>query len=157
MKEENSISHIGILGMKWGKRKSGSQTIIRPSSADHNKQVELRSKKVHEMSNDEIQAFNKRASLEKQYKELTKKQIGIGRKIVNSIFKSASKGISDTTLKYVNSRSTKMVEDLITKLSKKTVEDTVTDAVKDATTKAAAKATTKAASNVTKRLLLPKP
>lgn len=53
------LAHHGILGMRWGHRKSGA-SVTRSSSG---------SKK---MSDEELQTSVKRMNLEKQYKELSK-------------------------------------------------------------------------------------
>jgi hypothetical protein len=131
MYQYNSLSHVGILGMKWGKRKAGviSASPPKPSSADHEKKLEIRKKKLNEMTNDELSAFTRRMALEKQYKELTKPELTRGQKIVKSILNSATKGATDMTLSYVNKQSAKMVEQLIKKATAKTIK-TASKAVK---------------------------
>lgn len=119
----NYLSHYGILGMKWGKRNNKPPALPpKPSSEDHTKKITLRKKQLHEMTNDEIQAVTRRMSLEKQYKELTKPELSRGRKIVDSIIKSATKGATDMALSYVNKQSAKMVEQMIKKATKATAK-----------------------------------
>ena len=77
----NEIYHYGILGMKWGKRKTNY-------SSDAAKVRDIRKKKVSEMSNKELQEANNRINLENNYRNLTKKK-GIGKKAVTAIVATA--------------------------------------------------------------------
>lgn len=74
MPEENSLSHYGVKGMKWGKRKSGSSstTPAAPNSEDHDRARAVAKKPVNSLSNSEIQTLNRRLQLEKSYKDLKK-------------------------------------------------------------------------------------
>jgi len=82
-----SLSHIGILGMHWGRRKGKTNTATKThsDSPDNKKKDGLMKKKINSMSNTELKALNERLQLERSYKELTKKQVSPGRKFVNSI------------------------------------------------------------------------
>lgn len=82
-----SLSHIGILGMRWGRRKGKTNTATKThfDSPDNKKKDGLMKKKINSMSNTELKALNERLQLERSYKELTKKQVSPGRKFVNSI------------------------------------------------------------------------
>lgn len=76
---ENELYHYGVLGMKWGvrrsystsggykKRSKKSKPIIDPSyKKAHTK------KKLKYMSDDELREVNKRLNLEKNYRDLTR-------------------------------------------------------------------------------------
>lgn len=77
------IQHYGILGMKWGRRKS---RISSTSSDDHKTVATLRNtKKTHELSNDELKKLTNRLQLEKSYKDLSKREITVGEKYVTGI------------------------------------------------------------------------
>lgn len=130
MDAKEFVEHSGILGMKWGKHKNNSTTNPalppKPSSEDHNKSRLLRkTKRLDEMTNEEIQTFARRMALEKQYKELTKPELSRGRKIFDSVVKSATKGASDMALSYVNKQSAKAVEKLIQKATAKAAKKIV--------------------------------
>jgi hypothetical protein len=80
--------------------------------------MSLKGKKIHELSNDELRTYTQRMALERQYKEISKSEIGFGKKLVNDIISTATKGAKDMALSYVNKQAAKMVEDLIKKTTK---------------------------------------
>ena len=80
--DRNYLAHYGVLGMKWGKRKS------RTPSDDSAKVRDIRKKKIYEMSNQDLRDANNRLQLEKQYKDLTKKT-SRGKKAVQSYIATA--------------------------------------------------------------------
>lgn len=82
----NDLIHYGILGMRWGKRKSGGS-----DSSDHATASVLKKKRLNEMSNEELKKLTARLQLEKQYKDLTKKEVGAGRKFVGEVMTGVAK------------------------------------------------------------------
>lgn len=91
----DELNHYGVLGMHWGKRKgiiSNSNPLLRKKekkvivpSDDHVKKVEIRKKKMEEMSNAELKAVNERMQLEKTYKELSITQLSTGKRTAKRI------------------------------------------------------------------------
>lgn len=79
------LEHIGVLGMRWGHRRAPMPDT---SSQDHQTTRALRTKKVHELSNDELKKLTTRLQLEKQYRELTKQDISPGQKFVTELLTS---------------------------------------------------------------------
>lgn len=95
--ENNSLTHYGILGMKWGVRryqnKDGSYTSAgkkRKQKEDiHEDYTKAHSRKsVKSMSNAELKARNNRLQMEQQYANLTKKT-SRGKKVVQGFIKGA--------------------------------------------------------------------
>lgn len=111
----DSLYHYGILGMHWGRRKGPTEVIRLHTSEDHDKKMSLKGKKISEMTNDELRSYNQRATLEKQYKELSKADISRGRKLVNDIIGSMTKGARDAALNYASKETSRMVDELIKK------------------------------------------
>lgn len=94
--EEQALVHYGILGMKWGVRRSkaelararGKKTSDSGDDSDDKKQTTAkRSKSISEMSDDELRKTVQRLQLEKQYRDLNPKQVSAGQKIVGKILK----------------------------------------------------------------------
>lgn len=94
--EEQALVHYGILGMKWGVRRSkaelararGKKTSDSGDDSDDKKQTTAkRSKSISEMSDDELRKTVQRLQLEKQYRDLNPKQVSAGQKIVDKILK----------------------------------------------------------------------
>ena len=93
--ENNSLSHWGIKGMKWGKRryqnKDGSLTPAGKKRYDDSHEDYRRAhdkKSVKQMSDRELRERNNRLQMEKQYADLTRKN-GNGKKIINAFVSTA--------------------------------------------------------------------
>ena len=76
-KNTDELYHYGILGMKWGRRKSRMSQDAREAKA-------LKKKKVSEMSNAELKKLNERRNLERNYKNLNPSAIAKGVAIVGT-------------------------------------------------------------------------
>ena len=67
----DELYHHGILGMKWGYRKSKphSNKKNRYESKDSKRARKIKKKKLYQMSNDELRTLNARQELESKYKK----------------------------------------------------------------------------------------
>ncbi len=102
MKQSEYLEHYGILGMKWGVRRSRG-----PDGTVGGKQKKVR---VKDMSDEELKKRVSRLSLEKQYKDLTKADVSSGQKFVQDVLLGSAKQTAITyTSKYMN----KAVEELL--------------------------------------------
>ena len=97
--DRNYLAHYGVLGMKWGVRRKS-----RTPSADSAKVKAIRKKKVNEMSNQELRDANNRLQLERQYRDLTKKQ-NVGKKAVKAFIGTAGT-ITAVTAAYATYKKT---------------------------------------------------
>ena len=96
----DELYHYGILGMKWGRRKakysssnnpkykkkySSARPKAKPSyiSKDSKRVKNIKRKHIDEMTNEELKVANNRLNLEKQYKDLTRRQ-SVGQKAVKT-------------------------------------------------------------------------
>ena len=93
--ENNSLSHWGIKGMKWGRRRyqnpDGSLTPEGKKRYDDPHEDYRRAhdkKSVKQMSDRELRERNNRLQMEKQYADLTRKK-GTGKKVINAFVSTA--------------------------------------------------------------------
>lgn len=107
----NEIYHYGVLGMKWGKRRSRKELArdrkknrTDNSSEDAKTASKIKSKSVKQMSNAELRQLNERTRLEQEYSRLNPSAIKKGYKYV-----AAAAGVMSTALT-VYTTSSKLIE-----------------------------------------------
>lgn len=86
------LYHYGVLGMKWGRRKNRKsglkngvvrqKTSVDTRSDDAKTAAKIKTKKVSEMSNQELRTINERTRLEQEYSRLNPNMVKKGTKIV---------------------------------------------------------------------------
>lgn len=106
----NQLYHHGILGMKWGIRKTGSGAKTKTpaiKTAVPKKDVTTeptktapvnKPKSIKDLSNDDLKKLNERLNLEKQYKDLTKQEVSKGKSMTNDIMSTALKQTATTVV-----------------------------------------------------------
>lgn len=98
----DELMHYGILGMKWGVRRSDAQLARARGSGEKTEDVHDDYKKAHSnksvksMSNKELREINNRLNMEKQHADLTKKS-NKGKQIVAAFVSTASTLAAVTT------------------------------------------------------------
>lgn len=114
---ENELYHYGVLGMKWGVRRTpaqlararGKSTSKTSSSSSEKKETSSSTtkKKLSEMSDDEIKKEINRMRLEKDYKDLmqmtmskAESRIEKGKKFVEDIVSDSAKNIGKQLVTY---------------------------------------------------------
>lgn len=110
---DNELTHYGVLGMKWGVRKSRASK--GGTSHNHGRQTGTNKKKnvsptktakksIKDMSDDELRNEISRLELEKRYKDLTspKEQTKIfnGKKFVTDILNQSGKNVGTQVATY---------------------------------------------------------
>ena len=80
MNEQEYLEHFGVLGMKWGRRKANVTESNgkyydkkgRQVSSDAATKLKAKSKRINEMSNEELKKVTERINIEKNYKDAIK-------------------------------------------------------------------------------------
>lgn len=95
------LAHYGVLGMKWGVRRdnpSGSKKKSSPGSDDYQKARTLRKQGPKNLTNAELRTAVERMNLERQYKDLTKKDISGGQAFAQRTLKRIGDRVVEQTI-----------------------------------------------------------
>lgn len=138
LKNSDYLVHYGVLGMKWGHRKSRSSSSSRGSSKsrkssttkvskkrrysrsdDAKEVIELRKKPVSALSNADLKKINQRMNLEREYRNLRKDEIDTGKKNFEQVLNyiDTANRVVSTTNKTV--KNVKTVKSWARKIGKK--------------------------------------
>lgn len=105
------LAHYGILGMRWGIRKNK-----RTPSTEHLIKEERKKKRAYELTNKEIEEFNRRVSLEEQYNKINPTRAQKGKQAVSRALESLGKQI---LTKVTDQAANKIAERLVEAALKK--------------------------------------
>ena len=116
----NELRHYGVLGMKWGVRRSQKKLAKIDKKAkkegwseDAETAARIKTKKLNQMSNAELKKFNERQRLENEYKQLTKSQKSAGQKFASEIGRELAKDYTKQGIKKGISWVDSTIKDII--------------------------------------------
>lgn len=117
--EQNALMHYGVLGMKWGVRRTPAQLghrtkakVAKRPGENSKKEEEKKAtsspspkKSIHELSDEELRTAIGRLELEKRYKELERSanppKTHEGKKFVENVLKKSGENIATQFTTYV--------------------------------------------------------
>lgn len=94
--QDNTLIHYGVLGMKWGVRRTPEQLARVRGKTKSSKQTKTEPKKesttpkrksASELTDEELKKTVQRLQLEKQYNDLNPKTVSAGKKFVDTVMK----------------------------------------------------------------------
>lgn len=116
---DNELMHYGVLGMRWGIRRSetssgGRHSLFKKKSKQTSEKPTEQPKKktIKDMSDDELRKAINRLEMEKRYKDLNPKHVSRGQQFVKDF---ANKAIAPA----INEAGKNLARDYLTKVGKK--------------------------------------
>lgn len=108
MDDSDFLAHYGILGMRWGfRRPTDSNGLVKKGARAVPTEQYIRTKELRKkaggrgapyLTNQELREVNERLQLERQFKDLTSKDVSAGRKAANKVLDRVGNKVLDTAV-----------------------------------------------------------
>ena len=139
--DNNELMHYGVLGMKWGVRRTPAQLGRKPTSSNKSlfkkkksepkpkaktksespkEETAPKKKSVKEMSDDELNAAINRMRLEQTYKELSPQKVSTGKEVAKRI-------LNNIVVPAAEDVGRQMVKTALTRAGNKTLSEVFKD------------------------------
>ena len=112
---ENSLYHYGVLGMKWGHRRSQAE-LARARAARGSSKVTKES--IKEMSDDELRRKLNRIQMEQQYAKLSGADVSRGKQYVDKVIKAGTTAAAVTTTAITLYNNTDKIRKIVSAMAK---------------------------------------
>lgn len=92
----NTLKHYGILGMKWGVRRTPAQ-LARARGSSKKQSDSSNKKNAKNMSDDELRSVVNRLQMERQYSQLSQSNVSKGKEYAQKVIKAGTTVAAVTT------------------------------------------------------------
>ena len=110
----NELTHYGILGMKWGVRRTPVQLDRAKGSSKKNSDGDGK-KNVKSMSDDELRKVVNRLQMERQYSQLSESNVSKGKEYMQKIIKTGTTVAAVTTTALTLYNNAEKIKKIISK------------------------------------------
>lgn len=123
--DRNKLAHYGILGMKWGVRRTEAQLARARGKSKSSSEEESEdykkahtSKSVKSMSDAELRNRLNRLQMEQQYSKLSSSDVSKGKRFLDAAIKTAGTAAAVTSTAITLYNNANKIKEIIEKMSK---------------------------------------